>query len=148
MSAALESVTDAKEAATRLIRAHSEDPGWLDAFAQELDRRRAADSLVRVLAVWDLNQSEAAQLFGVSRQALSKWLGQGVPAERCSAVADLAAATDILAHYLKRDRIGAAVRRKAPALDGESLLDLVAVGETSAMLKACRAMFSFADAHS
>jgi hypothetical protein len=112
-----------------------------------LERRRSADAFVRVLAIWDLNQSQAARLFGISRQAMSKWLTQGVPAERSSAVADLATATDILARYLKRDRFGAAVRRKAPALQGRSLLDLVAAGETDAALHACREKFSFANAH-
>jgi hypothetical protein len=48
--------------------------------------------------------------------AVSKWLEQGVPAERVETVADLAAATDLLVRYLQRDRIPAVVRRPAPAL--------------------------------
>ena len=52
-----------------------------------------------------LSQAEAARLFGVSRQALAKWVHHGIPSDRVRAVSDLAAATDLLVHYLKRDRI-------------------------------------------
>ena len=134
---------DPREAAARLARRQRDDRGWLDEFAESLDRQRAAQSLARVLSVWDLSRAEAARFFGVSRQALSKWLQQGVPAERTQAVADSAAATDLLAHYLKRDRIPAVVRRPAPELGGRSLLQLLADGDTRALLAACRHMFSF-----
>lgn len=135
------SPTDPRQAASRLVAAHEGE--WLDAFAAELDRRRAASSLARTLAIWRLSQSEAARLFGVSRQAVSKWLEQGVPAERVETVADLAAATDLLVHYVKRDRIPAVVRRGAPALGGASLVDLLGAGRSRDVLLGCRAMFAF-----
>jgi hypothetical protein len=134
---------DPRDAASRLVAEREGQRDWLDAFAAELDRRRAASSLARTLAVWQLSQAEAARLFGVSRQALGKWLELGVPADRAGAVADLAAATDLLVHYLQRDRIPAVVRRGADALDGLSLLELVGRGRTHEMLSACRAMFAF-----
>ncbi|MEO0575670.1 MAG: hypothetical protein AAF004_09415 [Pseudomonadota bacterium] len=136
-----------KEAASRLIRASKSDQDWLDRFSRQLDQQRGGQSLARVLQVWGLSQSEAAQLFGVSRQALSKWLQQGIPAERSAAVADLAAATDILVHHLKRDRIPAVVRRAAPALDDQSMIELVALEHTDTLLASCRAMFDFSRAH-
>jgi hypothetical protein len=136
---------DPKRAAERLGRVQS--ARWLDAFAEHLDRVRGAEALARVLRVWDLNQSDAARLFDVSRQAVSKWLAQGVPAERVGTVADLAAATDLLVRHLKRDRIPAVVRRRAPALGGRSLLELLEAGEVRGVLEACRAMFAFGDAH-
>jgi len=137
-----------REAAERLVASQYRRSGWLDVFTEHLDRRRAGQSLTRTLAVWDLNQSQAARLFGVSRQALSKWLEQGVPGERAEAVADLAAATDLLVHHLKRDRIPAVVRRAIPALGDRSLLDLFSTGATASVLQACRDMFSFERAHS
>ena len=136
-----------KEAAERLIASQSHPDQWLDAFAEHLDRRRAGQSLERILTVWDLNQTQAAKLFGVSRQALNKWLAQGLPADRVESVANLAASTDLLVHYLKRDRIPAAVRRPIPALDNRSLLDLWGTGDTAGLLKTCRDMFSFERAH-
>ena len=133
---------DPREAAARLIVLQQGRGRWLDEFAEHLDRHRAGRSLARTLAVWDINQSQAGQLFGVSRQAISKWLSQGAPAERAEALANIAAATDLLLHYLKRDRIAAVVRRPIPAL-GRSLLDLVASGETELLLRTCRNMFDF-----
>lgn len=135
------------EVADEIVDAHGESSEWLDAFAAALDQRRAGRQLSRVLTVWGLSQSEAAALFGVSRQALSKWLQRGVPSERVGVVADLAAATDLLVRYLKRDRIPAVVRREAPALDGSSLVQYVAQGRSPDVLTACRTMFDFSGAH-
>jgi DNA-binding transcriptional regulator YdaS (Cro superfamily) len=132
-----------RTAAAKLAAAHQDERGWLDEFAVYLDRHRAGQSLARILGVWDLNQSQAASLFGVSRQALNKWLEHGVPAERTEAVADLSRATDVLVRYLKRDRIPAVVRRPVGALKNRSLKDLFSAGETGALLEACRDMFQF-----
>ena len=137
---------DPRELADRLIDAQGGRADWLDAFSEQLDRRRSAEALSRVLAVWQLNRSDAARLFGVSRQAVSKWFEHGVPAERAAAVADLAAATDLLVHHIKRERIPAVVRRKAPGLGGLSLLELIETGAHERVLQACRAMFEFDEA--
>jgi predicted transcriptional regulator len=133
------------EAAAQIVAAHEGHNEWLDAFAAELERHRGAAALARVFGVWQLSGAEAARIFGVSRQAVSKWLEQGLPPERIEVAADLAAATDLLVHYLKRDRIAAVVRRTSDALGGKSLLDLLREGRSRDMLAACRAMFDFAD---
>lgn len=138
---------DPATAAADIVAAHRAQPEWLDEFADEFDRHRGAAELERLLRVWDLSRAEAGAVFGVSRQAFSKWLERGVPADRSDAVADTARATDLLVHHLKRDRIPAVVRRAAPNLDGRSLLELLAAGETSNLLEAVRAMFDFGDAH-
>ena len=136
-----------EEAAERMFRAYKDEGAWLDAFAQSLDRQRAGRSFARTLAVWALSQAEAARLFGVSRQAVGKWLRRGVPPERAGAASDLAAATDLLVRHLKRDRIPAVVRRPIPSLGGVSLMDLLAQGDTPALLATCRDMFRFDRAH-
>lgn len=137
---------DPRQAARRLVREQS-DATWLASFAEELDRRLATEQLARVMALWKLSRSEFGRLFGVSRQAVTKWLTEGVPVDRVQQVADLAAATDLLAHHLKRDRIPAVVRRPAARLGGVSLLDLVGDGRSGEALAATRRMFSFGDAH-
>ena len=141
----LENITDLdpREAASLVAAAQEERRGWLDEFAEYLDRCRAGKSLARTLMVWGLSQSEAARLFGVSRQAVSKWIDTGVPVERSEAIADLAAATDLLVHYLKRDRIAAVVRRPVGRMSNRSLLDLLAHGQTPLILATCREMFAF-----
>ncbi len=126
--------------------ADSYPPGWVDRFADELDRRRSAADLRRVLEAWSLSQSDAARLFGVSRQAVAKWMRVGVPPERVAAAADLAAATDVLVHYLRRDRIPAVVRRPSAALGGQSLMQMAAADPASA-LQAVRNMFDFSRLH-
>lgn len=137
-----------EEAVDRLLEHRGPgDDGWLDRFAEHLDRRRSGRSLERTLSVWGLSQSEAARLFGVSRQALGKWLERGPPVDRARTVADLAAATDLLVHYLKRDRIPAVVRRGNAATRNRSLLDLLGAGESSTILAVCRDMFRFDRAH-
>ena len=136
-----------EDAAERLFTAHRQDGAWLDRFAECLARRRAGESLARITDVWGLSQAEAARLFGVSRQAFGKWLRHGAPAERAVAVADLAAATDLLVRYLKRERIPAVVRRPVPALGGVSLMHLLDRGDTRKLLGACRDMFRFDRVH-
>jgi predicted transcriptional regulator len=136
-----------EEAAEQIYAAHAHEGAWLDAFAESLDRRRASRSFARTMEVWGLSQSEAAHLFGVSRQALGKWLRQGIPTERTRAISDLAAATDLLVHYLKRDRIPAVVRRPAHALEEASLMDLLTRGDTRTLLATCRDMFRFERTH-
>lgn len=138
---------DPKAAAQRLIAARKTSSGWLDEFSEQLDRQRNAEALERILAVWGLNQSDAARIFGVSRQAISKWLTQGVPADRAEAIGDIAAATDLLVRHLQRDRIPAVVRRRAPALGDTSLLELLECHAFRGVLQACRDMFAFGEAH-
>lgn len=132
-----------EEAAEQVFAAHVQDAVWLDRFTESLAGRRAGASLARTLDIWDLSQADAGRLFHVSRQAFGKWLRYGAPAERAAAVADLAAATDMLVRHLKRDRIPAVVRRPIPALGGVSLMDLLDRGETRELLAACREMFRF-----
>lgn len=134
-----------KEAARRIAETEGLRGEWLDEFTEQLDKRRAGQSLARTLEVWDLSQSDAARLFGVSRQAISKWLAHGAPAERADVIADLAAATDLLVRHLKRERISAVVRRPIPLLDGITLLGLLELGESARLLSVCRDMFSFGD---
>ena len=135
------------EAAEQILAAHGHESAWLDAFAESLDRRRASRSFARTIEVWGLSQAEAARLLGVSRQAIGKWLRQGIPPERAYEISDLAAATDLLLRYLKRDRIPAVVRTPIRALDGMSLTDLLGRRDTRTLLSACRTMFRFEQAH-
>ena len=138
---------DPATAAAELASAHSADSEWLDVFTATLGRERSANQARSVFDTWGINHSEAGRLFGVSRQAVSRWMIDGVPSTQIVAMADLAAATDILTRHLKRDRIPAVVRRSATALDGNSLIGMLGEGRTSDIVAACRAMFQFTDTH-
>ena len=135
-----------RDAAARLVAEH--DEAWVAQLTDELDRHLSARRLERLMRLWQLSRAELGTLFGVSRQAVSKWLASGVPADRVKQVADVEAITDLLDRYLKRGRIAAVVRRPAPGLGGASLIELVASGHSSDALRLTRKMFTFTDAHS
>jgi len=128
------------DVAARLVE-QAPDERWLRSLIDALDQRIRSRPLERLLTLWQLSAAQGAQLFGVSRQAFMKWSKTGPPAERAEAVAALAAATDVLDHHLKRERIAAVVRRKAPQLSGQSLLDIASSGEHARVRSAVEAMF-------
>lgn len=136
---------DPRDAAARLVAEHDED--WVATLTDELDRQLSGRHLERVVRLWGLSRRELGELFGVSRQAVSKWISDGVPADRTEQVADVEAITDLLDRYLKRDRIAAVVRRRAPRLDGSSLIELVRAGRSDDALRLTREMFAFTDTH-
>jgi hypothetical protein len=109
------------------ISTRVDDP-WTQEFLRALDARVRSAPLERLLATWDLSAAAAGRVFGVTRQAVSKWRGSGVPDDRAVALADLVAATDVLERYVRRERIPAVVRRPAEVLGGVSLLQLAEEG--------------------
>lgn len=123
------------------LAADAPDDDWLRALTDDLDRRVRTRPLERFMKLWALSASEAARAFGVTRQAFSKWHRNGVPAERATALADLAEATDTLDRHLKRERIPAVVRRPAPGLGGLSLYDLASRGRHAELREVVDAMF-------
>jgi hypothetical protein len=131
---------NAHDVAARLIE-QAPDERWLRTLIDDLDQRIRSRPLERLLTLWNLSAAQGAQLFGISRQAFMKWLKAGPPAERAEAVAALAAATDLLDRHLKRERIAAVVRRKAPQLAGKSLLELANAGEYTKVRSAVEMMF-------
>jgi hypothetical protein len=138
MVQALNTMTPRDAAATIIASA---DADWTRQLVDELDRAVRTDPLERFVELWGLSNSAAATVFGVSRQAFSKWLKTGVPAGRADATADLATATDLLDRYVKRERIPAVVRRVAPMLENRSLLDLASDGDTRRVAEAVEQMF-------
>lgn len=134
-----------RDAAVQLLAEH--DEAWVMKLTEELDRHLSGRRLERVMRRWQLSRAQLGELFGVSRQAVSKWIADGVPEDRARQVADVEAITDLLDHYLKRDRIAAVVRRQSPGLDGMSLIELVSSGRSSDALRLTRRMFAFTDVH-
>lgn len=129
-----------KDVAEDLIRrAPSQD--WLRELTDRLDRQVRTEPLERFTTLWGLSGAEAGRTFDVSRQAFSKWRTHGVPPDRTEAVADLAAATDVLDRRIKRERIPAVVRRRTEGLGGRSLYEIALEGRHREVLDAVRRMF-------
>ena len=96
---------------------------------------RGLGDLLYEIQVWGLSRTE--------EERVVEWMQQS----RTEALLELQAATDLLLHYLKRDRIPVVVHRPIQVLDGDSLADLLAYGDTHAVLTACHEMFRFENVH-
>ncbi|HYN32881.1 MAG TPA: hypothetical protein VES40_09665 [Ilumatobacteraceae bacterium] len=105
------------------------DADMLRQVVDRLDRQLNASSLQRTVRLWDISATQLAGMFGISRQAASKWLAEGAPASRRDQVALLGQATDLLDQWVKRERIPAVVRRPVEALGGRTRLDVALAGE-------------------
>ena len=111
------------------------------------DKSRAAPMATvrtRTIATWDLSESEADRIFGVSRSVVDKWRQPGMLPQ---AISELDAATSLLHRYLRADRIPVVVRRPIQARDGMSLLEILEQGDTTSLLMTCRDMFQFEQVH-
>jgi type II secretory pathway component PulK len=107
----------------------SADDSWIRALVDALDREVRRAPLERLISLWDLSNAAAARLFGVSRQAFSKWLVAGPPADRADDVAAVDDMTALLDRYVKRERIPAVVRRPAEVFGERSMVEMLEAGE-------------------
>jgi hypothetical protein len=111
--------------------------------AQRIERGLRTEPLRRFERVWQVSASQAAAMFGVSRQAYAKW-STAMPADRLVTVALLDDTTQMLLDRLKLERIPAAVRRPSEMLGGLSLLDVAQQQRFVDLRDAVRSMFDVA----
>lgn len=105
------------------------DAALLRRIVDRLDHQLNASPLQRTVMLWDISATQLGEMFGISRQAASKWLTDGAPAGRRDQVALLGQATDLLDQWVKRERIPAVVRRPVERLGGRSRLEVALAGE-------------------
>jgi hypothetical protein len=105
------------------------DTALLRQIVDRLDHQLNASPLQRTVRLWDVSASQLGEMFGISRQAASKWLNDGAPASRRDQVALLGQATDLLDQWVKRERIPAVVRRPVEQLGGRTRLEVALAGE-------------------
>lgn len=117
------------------------EPGWLRELVDALDREVRTRPLERLISLWDLSNSAAARIFGVSRQAFSKWLVSGPPADRADDVARVDEVTQILDRYVLRERIPAVVRRQSDMLEGDSIVSRLEAGDYELVSEAVKRLF-------
>jgi hypothetical protein len=117
------------------------DPDVLRQLVDRLDHELSATPLERTARLWDASATQIGQMFGISRQAASKWLSDGPPAARRDQVALLGQATDLLDQWIKRERIPAVVRRPVEALGGRTRLEVALAGEFETLLAELRDTF-------
>lgn len=119
----------------------SADSVWVRDLVDALDRRVRTEPLVRLTSLWDLSNAAAARLFGVSRQAFSKWLAAGPPGGRADDVAAVDDITTLLDRYVKRERIPAVVRRRSPKFGDRSIIERLEAGDYSDTAELVRSTF-------
>ena len=107
----------------------SADADWLRHLVDALDREIRTEPLERLATLWDLSNAAAARIFGISRQAYSKWLVSGPPADRVDDVAAVDNITNLLDRYVKRERIAAVVRRPSARFGGRSIIERLEEGD-------------------
>lgn len=123
----MDTAVDPREMAKELL--DSADIDWLRELVDLLDRQVRTEPLERLSSLWDLSNAAAARIFGVSRQAYSKWLTSGPPADRADDIASIDSITTLLDRYVKRERIPAVVRRPSPRLGDRSIIDRLESGD-------------------
>jgi hypothetical protein len=104
----------------------------------------ATADVARLRELFDLTFTEVGELFGASRQAATKWLREGLPAERREKAATIVALGELLERKLRTGRLPAVARRPAAAYGGRSMLDRIAADEHHAVLDEVRASFDWA----
>ena len=104
------------------------------------------DRLVRerTIEIWRLNRDETDHIFDGPHSVVCKWRQSEVFSE---ALAELDAATALLYHYLKPDRIPAVVRKAIPARGDVSLIEMLEAGDAKTLIATCRDMFRFEQVH-
>ena len=99
--------------------------------------------LERIRRALQVNRTQTAALFGVSRQAVERWEAEGVPADRQEKLSTVSAIVDLLEAQLKSDRIPAVVRRTAPAYGDRSILEAIGDGDQDLVLSELRDAFDW-----
>lgn len=100
--------------------------------------------LEQVIDTFDLSYTDAGRLFGVTRQAVSQWLDEGLPADRTAKVTTVAQIASILRHYLVPERIPGIARKPAEAYGDRSMLDMIETDDHLELLELTRRSFDWA----
>jgi hypothetical protein len=100
--------------------------------------------LTRLMSGWQLSISDAARLFGVTRQAVQQWLNDGVPAARQPKLLQILRIGDLLERNLELPRIPAVVRSDAGVYGGRSMLKMIADDRQDELFESVERSFDWA----
>lgn len=103
----------------------------------------SASPLEEVIDAFDLSLTDAGRLFGVTRQAASQWLDEGVPSDRQAKVTSVAQVASLLRNHLVPQRIPGIARKPADAYGGRSMLEMIEGDEHLALLDITRRSFDW-----
>jgi len=116
-------------------------------YSGHMDATRIAPPspmLTRITEILGLSHTDLGGLFGVSRQAVSQWADEEIPASRLAKVLVVAQIADLLALHLISDRIPAVARTPAEAYGGKTMLQMISADQQHELLASVRASFDWA----
>jgi hypothetical protein len=115
---------------------------WFLKSMAEIEREQQSGSpLRRAMTTLDLSSSDVAELMGVKRQAVDKWLLAGPPADRMQKIGAVAEIADLLRYRLRDGMPAVVARRAAEAYGGRSMLELIARDEHEWLRKSVKESF-------
>lgn len=127
------------------------DAGMLERLRDLTDLHEGASEpfpsrlyLSRIQDLLALSRTELAGLFGISRQAVSKWLDEGVPPARQPKLLTVLDLAELLARQLQPGRLPAVVRRPAPAFGNRSMIEVIAADHHEDLLAQVERSFDWA----
>lgn len=116
----------------------------VDETARETPLTKSPVFLRRVMELLELDRTELAGLFDVKRQAVEQWEQRGVPVDRQAKLVTIVAIVELLGQKLLPGALPGVVRRKAPAYQGRSMLQMIAEDKHEALLESIRESFDWA----
>ncbi|MGH1506248.1 MAG: hypothetical protein ACRBI6_22045 [Acidimicrobiales bacterium] len=117
---------------------------FLKAMAEVEYEQERTSPLRRAMTTLDLASGEVAELMGVKRQAVDKWLFAGPPIDRSEKIAAVSEIAEILRHRLREGMPAVVARRPADAYGGRTMLELIAADEHEWLLQSVRESFDYA----
>lgn len=127
---------------------HELDESRFHWFLKTIDsvelEHQSGSPLRRAMTTLQLSSSDVADLMGVKRQAVDRWLLTGPPAERGAKIGAMAEIADLLRYRLRDGMPPVVVRRPAEAYGGSTMLDLIAQDEHEWLLRSVKESFDFA----
>lgn len=117
---------------------------FLKSMAEIEHEQESGSPLRRAMTTLDLSSSDVADLMGVRRQAVDKWLFAGPPSDRTQKIGAIAEIADILRYRLRDGMPAVVARRSAEAYGGRSMLELIARDEHEWLRESVKESFDFA----
>ena len=116
---------------------------FVNAMAAAEHEQQTISPLRRAMTTLTLSSSDIAEIMGVKRQTVDKWLLAGPPPERMGKISALAEISDILRHRLRDEMVPVVVRRSADAYDGRTMLEVIAHNDHEWLLQSVKGDFDY-----
>ena len=116
---------------------------FLKSMAEVEYEQERSSPLRRAMTTLELSSGDMADLMGVKRQAVDKWLLAGPPVERSGKVGTIAEIADILRHRLRDGMPTVIARRPAEAYGDRTMLELIGADEHEWLLRSVKESFDY-----